>query len=288
MPSFHLFVNPLAGRGRCLESADVVARVLRQAGVPVQVTQSSGVDACRERAAEAVGNGQTVVAVGGDGMVRSVLAPVVEAGAPLGIVPAGRGNDFARQLGLTSDPAVAAHVLLAGYTRSVDVIDAGGEYIAGSVYAGIDSLTSQIVNRGGILPSSLHYPVAAVRALLAGRASYFEVTVDGARLEREAYMVVCANSGYYGSGMHIAPRASVDDGQLDVIIVGAAPKVNLLARMPRLYTGSHLELDIVTMLRGREVRIDSPDKVVAFGDGEPVGAVPVTARVRPEALTVLA
>lgn len=288
MRSFHLFVNPLAGRGRCRDSADAVARVLRQAGVPVQVTYSSGVERCRDLASQAVNDGRTVVAVGGDGMVRSVLAPVVEAGAPLGIVPAGRGNDFARQLGLNSDPALAAHVLLAGYTRSVDVIDAGGQYIAGSVYAGIDSLTSQIVNRGGILPSSLHYPVAAVRALLAGRASHFAVTVDGAHFEREAYMVVCANSGYYGSGMHIAPQASVDDGQLDVIIVDAASKINLLAHMPRLYTGSHLELDIVTMLRGREVRIDSPDGVIAFGDGEPVGALPVSARVRPGALTILA
>src|SRR5699024_11941280 len=99
-----LCVNPLGGRGRCLESADAVTGVLRQAGVPVQVTQSSGVDACRERAAEAVGNGQTVVAVGGDGMVRSVLAPVVDAGAPLGIVPAGRGNGLARRLSLSPGP----------------------------------------------------------------------------------------------------------------------------------------------------------------------------------------
>src|SRR5699024_9299994 len=149
---------------------------------------------CRQLAATAVDDGELVVAVGGDGMVRSVLQPVVDGGAPLGIVPAGRGNDFARQLGLPTDPAVAAHVLLAGYTRTVDVIDVSGEYIAGSVYAGIDSLTTQIANRGGPLPSSVQYPVAGIRALLTGHASRFEVTVDGAHHAMPAFMVVCANS----------------------------------------------------------------------------------------------
>lgn len=262
-------------------------RTLRQAGADVAMTESTGIERCRILASQVVANGDTVVAVGGDGMVRSLLEPVVDSGATMGIIPAGRGNDFARQLAIPADPEVAARVLLKGKTRAVDVIEASGEYLAGSVYAGIDSLTSQIVNRGGPLPSSMQYPVAAIRALLSGHSTTFEVTIDGQHHRVHAFMVVCANSGFYGSGMHIAPHAKVDDGELDVIIVNAASKLGLLRRMPRLYKGTHIELEAVTVLRGREISIASADPVVAYGDGERLSALPVGVRIHPGALTVL-
>ena len=82
----------------------------------------------------------------------------------------------------------------------------------GSVYAGVDSLASAIVDRARRLPRSLQYPYAAVRSVVEFSPTRFTVEVDGQLLEEEAYTVVVANSGYYGAGMHIAPAASVSDG----------------------------------------------------------------------------
>ncbi len=103
----------------------------------------------------------------------------------------------------------------------------------------------------------------------------------------KAYTVVVANSGYYGAGMHVAPGASVTDGLLDVVVVRAASKLRLVRSMPRLYAGTHVDLDEVTVLRGTEVRVSATRPLTAYGDGERLAPLPLVARVRPAALAVL-
>jgi diacylglycerol kinase family enzyme len=203
------------------------------------------------------------------------------------VVPSGRGNDFARMLGLSSDPHGVAHTLLEGEPTAVDVVDTGGGVVLGSVYAGVDSLASEIVDRAGRLPRAVQYPYAAVRAVLQFDPTRFVLDVDGRRVEEEAYTVVVANSGYYGAGMHIAPQASLSDGLLDVVVVRAASKLRLVRSLPRLYDGTHVHLDGVLVLRGRRVSLSSAGPVSAYGDGERLGPLPVTAAVRPAALRVL-
>jgi diacylglycerol kinase (ATP) len=287
MRSFHCLVNPLSGGGAAPAAIVPVARILRDAGAAVEVTYSPGPVACAELAAEASARGDVVVAVGGDGMLSSVASAVVDAGGTLGVVPSGRGNDFARMLGLSADPESVAHVLLEGEPTKVDVVDAGRRVVLGSVYAGVDSLASELVDRAHRLPRMLQYPYAALRSIVEFSPTRFTVEVDGQRLVEEAYTVVIANSGYYGAGMHIAPTASLTDGLLDVVIVKAASKLRLIRSMPRLYDGTHVELDDVVTLQGLEVTVSSAAPVTAYGDGERLAPLPVTARVRPGALTVL-
>lgn len=283
--SFEFLVNPASGGGSAPGAVVPVARALREAGARVQVTYSPGRLACADLASVAVERGDVVVAVGGDGMLASVAGAVVESGGVLGIVPCGRGNDFARQLGIDADRA--ADILLRGAASAVDVIEAGARMVLGSVYAGVDSLASELVNGAHRLPRGVQYPYAAVRALTTSRPSTYLVEVDGRVHEHRAMTVVVANSGYYGNGMHIAPDASVSDGLLDVVVIGSASRLALIRSMPKLYDGSHVGLEEVTMLRGRSVRLSSDGPVTAYGDGEHVGALPVTATVRPGALQVL-
>jgi diacylglycerol kinase (ATP) len=231
------------------------------------------------------------VAAGGDGMLASVAGTVVEAGGTLGIVPCGRGNDFARMLRLAGDDEGVAHCLLEGEPTPVDVISVGGgedvhEVVLGSLYAGVDSLASEIVDRSRRLPAALQYPSAAVRALASYRPRPFTVTVDGVPHRQEAFNVVVANSGYYGSGMHIAPMADVHDGALDVVVLPAGSRWSMIRRLPKVYDGSHIGLAGVTVLRGCEVEV-AADGVVGYGDGERLGPLPLTARVLPGALRVL-
>jgi diacylglycerol kinase (ATP) len=265
-----------------------VARLLRDAGARVEVTYSPGPDRCRAVVEEAVAQGHVVVAVGGDGMVASLAGTIVESGGLLGIIPSGRGNDFARQLGLSADPDEAAATLLKAEPGVVDVIDVAGRVVVGSVYAGVDSRASELVNHAHGLPGSLQYPYATLRALATYKPASYRVEVDGAVHEHRAATVVVANSGYYGKGMHIAPVADPRDGLLDVIVIGAASRWQLVRSLPKLYDGSHLELDEVTVLRGRSVSIAAAERVMAYGDGELLAPLPVTATVRPGALQVVA
>ncbi len=285
--SFRLLVNPLSGGGSAAAAAAPVARLLRDAGARVEVTASTGPVACAELAREVAARGDVVVAVGGDGMLSSVADAVVSAQGILGLVPSGRGNDFARMLGVPSEPEAVARVLLDATPDQVDVVDAGRRVVLGSVYAGVDSLASELVDRSHRLPRSLQYPYAAIRSVLSFSPTRFTVDVDGRVLEEDAYTVVVANSGYYGAGMHIAPDASLTDGLLDVVVVRAASKLKLIRSLPKLYDGTHVDLDDVLVLRGSEVRIRSERPVTAYGDGERLAPLPLTATVRPSALHVL-
>ncbi len=286
--SFAFLVNPASGGGAAPAAVVPVARMLREAGSSVDVTYSPGPAACRELVAQAVARGDVVVAVGGDGMVASLAGAVVEAGGALGIVPSGRGNDFARQLGIGGGPEEVATTLLEAVPRQVDVIDVGGRVVVGSVYAGVDSLASELVDRAHRLPRSVQYPYAAVRSVLEFRPSSYDVVVDGEAHRFDAFTVVVANSGYYGSGMHVAPGAVIDDGLLDVVVIRAASKLRLIRALPRLYDGSHVALEEVVVLRGRSVSVRAADPILAYGDGEQLGPLPVTAEVVPKALAVLA
>ncbi|HZG92012.1 MAG TPA: diacylglycerol kinase family protein [Pseudonocardia sp.] len=287
---FTAVVNPTAGRGAGAQVARQLAAAL-PAGL-IEVEHSRDHAHARELARRACARERTVLAVGGDGLAGCVAGAVVRAGGVLGIVPAGRGNDFARQLGLPTDPAAAARVALAGRTRAVDVLDCAGHVVLGSVYAGVDSAANAIVNARPRVPAPLVYQYGAVRALLTFRPVGFRLSVDGVQWAARGYSVVIANSGFYGAGMHIVPTAEVDDGRLDVLVIGSSTgrvpsRWRLVAAMREVYTGTHLRRPEVEVRRGEVVELAMDRAVPVYADGEPFVEAPLRVSVRAAALRVL-
>ncbi|WP_203338240.1 diacylglycerol/lipid kinase family protein [Nocardioides limicola] len=300
MRSFTFLVNPNSGGGAAPESVVPLTRRLRDAGAEVEVTYSPGPEAVPTLVGRAVGRGDVVVAVGGDGMLSSLAGEVAAAGGTLTIVPAGRGNDFARMLALPTEDEPLARLLLDGEVRPVDLVaatfgDQPTRIVAGSVYAGVDARAAAIVDTAHWLPGKLQYPYAAVRALATYRPHRVRVEVDGEGRDYQAAAVVVANSGYYGKGMHIAPDAVVDDGLLDVVVIEAASRRDLIRRLPKVYDGTHVQFEQVHVLRGRRVVLHTLDGLgmPTGGDGEPLGPVPGVGRpplvveVREAALNVI-
>jgi diacylglycerol kinase (ATP) len=290
MRSFTAVVNPAAGGGPAARLIPV-ARLLREAGAEVSVEHSRSLEHAAELARTAADKGDTVIAAGGDGMVGGLAGALTGTGGVLGILPAGRGNDFARQLALPEEPERLAALLLGAQPRPVDVIEveAGAKrVVAGSVYAGVDALANAYINRLTWLPGALAYYLGPLRAIATWRPVSYRVTVDGQTREERGYTVVAANSGFYGYGLHIAPEAAIDDGLLDVVIIRHAPKHRFFAVMRELPQGKHLHRPEIEILRGREVRVEADREVVVGGDGELLGTLPATLRVLPGALRVLA
>lgn len=300
---FAFLVNPASGGGSAPRVVVPLARLLREAGAPVEVTYTTSAAETPDLVASAVGAGATVVAVGGDGMVSSVAGAVAERDGVLAVVPAGRGNDFARMLEVPHDTAAQARLLLDGATRRIDLLratqaDGASCVVAGSVYAGVDARAAEIVDRSHWLPSRLQYPVAAVRALATYRPVACTVVVDGVRSEYQAATVVVANSRFYGKGMAIAPGAAVDDGLLDVVVIEAASRLDLIRSLPKVYDGGHVALDEVHVLTGRRVEVSGSLRgggaVPVGADGEALGALPaaparpLVVELLPAALRVLA
>jgi YegS/Rv2252/BmrU family lipid kinase len=258
--SFSFLVNPLSGGGAAPGAVVPVARLLRDAGATVEVTYSPGPLATLDLVRAAVDRRDVVVAVGGDGMLSSVAGEVAALGGTLGIVPAGRGNDFARMLGLPDDPAEVARVLLSGTPTAVDLVELGlpdgsTRVVAGSAHAGVDAHAAELVDRAHWLPRRLQYPYAAVRALATFTPASYALVLDGTPLDVRAATVVVANSGCYGSGMRIAPDASVTDGVLDVVVIGAAGRLDLIRSLPKVYDGSHVRLPDVQVHCARHIEI---------------------------------
>jgi diacylglycerol kinase family enzyme len=167
-----LIVNPVAGGGRALRILPAATAELDGLGVSYQVTRSASLQHARELAAAAASAGQVVVAVGGDGMAGALAGAAAAGAATLGIIPAGRGNDLARVLGIPTAPAAAARLLARGCARRIDLIGVSvpGQpecVVAGSVYIGLPSVAGEIANATRWNGGPLTYPVAALRALAA-------------------------------------------------------------------------------------------------------------------------
>lgn len=274
--SFSFLVNRSSGSGTGPGAAIPVAGLLREAGATVEVSYSPGPRATLEAIGHAADRGYVVVSVGGDGMLSSIAGEVSRLGGTLGIIPSGRGNDFARMIGLDPAPEAIARTLLEAEPVATDLIKAtlpGGaaRTVAGSVYAGVDAQTADLVNQIRWLPRRLQYPAAAVTSLARFVPSSFSMVIDGTEHTVTAACVVVANSGYYGSGMRIAPSASIDDGELDVVIIGASGRLDMLRAFPKVYDGSHVGLDQVQALRGKSITVAARPAVALGGDGEPLG-----------------
>ncbi|MEV0456919.1 diacylglycerol/lipid kinase family protein [Catellatospora methionotrophica] len=285
--SFTAVVGPAARRG--LARLMPVAQLLRAGGARVRVEYTGGVGQAREVARRCAADGEIVLAAGGDGTLRCLGAALAGTGGVLGVVPAGRGNDLARQLGLPNRPEDVADLLLHGVPRHVDVLDAGGETVLGSVYAGVDAAANERANRARFTPAGLVYPLAGARALVGWRPTVYRLTVDGRELSTRAYSVVVANSGYYGGGLHVAPGAAVDDGLLDVVVLGEVSKSLFPLILREMRSGTHVRRPQITVLRATKVTVSTDRPVPAYADGDPLttlGTLPI--HVLPAALTLLA
>ncbi|PWR11193.1 diacylglycerol kinase [Micromonospora acroterricola] len=286
MRSFAVILGPTARRG--LSRVMPVAHRLRAAGARMRVEYTQTAEEAHRCATAAVYGGEVVVAAGGDGTIRLLAGAVADTGGLLGVIPAGRGNDFARQLGLPHSPDAVAHLLLHGRPRHLDVLRVAGRTIVGSVYVGVDAVANELANRSR-LPAPLVYPTAGLRALLRWPRTRYTITVDGQAEQRQAFTVVIANCGYYGGGLHVAPEAQPDDGTLDVVVIGHAPKVLFPVALRQMRTGRHVRRGHVSAYRGASVTVGADRPMTVYGDGDPVGRTDeVHVEVRPQALRVIA
>jgi diacylglycerol kinase family enzyme len=299
---FGFLVNPTSGGGSAGEAVVPLARKLREAGADVSVTYTTSVAETAGLVAATVAEDRIVVSVGGDGMLSSVAGAVAEAAGTLAVVPAGRGNDFARMLGVPHDAEAQARLLLEGEPRPVDLLEARlpeqpVRWVAGSVYSGVDARAAAIVDRSHWLPQKAQYPVAALRALATYRPAAVTLDVDGVVTTHLAATVVIANSGYYGKGMRIAPAADLRDGLLDVVVIEAGSRREMVRALPSVYDGSHVDRAEVHVLRGRSVRLSGQylggTPVPVGADGEALGDLPdhgdgvLAVAVRPAAVRIL-
>jgi YegS/Rv2252/BmrU family lipid kinase len=283
-----LVVNPSAGGGRAARALPLVQERLRALGLDVETAATRDLAHARELAAEAARNGRVVAALGGDGLLGCVAGALREIpGAAMGVLPGGRGNDFARMAGIPLDAAQACDVIANGSPRPIDLGAAGERTFIGIASLGFDSDANRIANEAPARLGQLVYVYGALRALVAWKHAAFTVDVDGERVSFSGWTVAAANARGYGGGMLLAPDARLDDGALDVVLVSATSKLQFVRDLPKVFKGTHVDDPCVRILRGAEVRVESDRPFVVYADGDPIGETPITLRAVPDALQVL-
>jgi YegS/Rv2252/BmrU family lipid kinase len=286
---FLLLVNPASAGGRALKALPAVIAELDAHGAEHRTVTTRGLEHAAEESGRAVEAGETVMALGGDGLLRPVAGALMGTDSAVALVPCGRGNDLARVLGVPKDPAQAARLGVRGEERRIDVASVDRTPYLGIASLGIDSDANRIANDARFLRGDAVYFYAGVRALAGWRPANFTVTVDGERHEVRGFSVAVGNSRAYGGGMLAFPHAELDDGKLDVLMIEDYSKLRLFRdHVPGIYKGTHVGEPHHLFARGTVVEVQSDRQFAVYADGDPIGATPATMRVERQALRVIA
>ncbi|WP_082369367.1 diacylglycerol/lipid kinase family protein [Arthrobacter sp. ERGS1:01] len=300
--SIAVAVNPRAAFGGRRSNTtgqvgDMAVERLRAAGHTVTVLRRRNYAELRDAVLAALDSGaQALLVVGGDGMVHLGVNALAGRSIPLGIIPAGTGNDAARGLGLDpKDPAAAVeHFLKAaqGEPRALDLgrIDRDGNgpvWFMCALSAGFDALVNERANGWRWPHGPMRYNLAILRELATLKPLSNSLVVDGVPRQERAVLISVSNGPSIGGGMKITPDARTDDGLLDLFIVAPVSRLTFLRIYPLVYSGRHTGHPVVSIERVTSVDMDSAG-LVAYADGERIGSLPATVRVDPGALRVWA
>jgi diacylglycerol kinase (ATP) len=289
--SVTVLANPSAGEGKAGRLIGRVHAILDEVGVDHEIQVSRSAEEMEALARAAGEHGGTVAVLGGDGSVNLVVNGLFGTGASLAVLPAGTGDDFAKAIGIGKLDA-ATRLLADPKTVDIDLIKvtAGVEErryinVAGT---GFDSAVEEVAAgmRRRLGPRG-HYALATVKTLSRFVPAMFHIELDGASLDVDAMLVVIGNSFAYGGGMKVLPQASIVDGELDVCVVSAMSKGAFLRAFPKVYIGKHATHPKVTMLKGRDLKIEANRRMTVFADGERVGSLPAVFKVLPKSISVV-
>ncbi|MBI4831133.1 MAG: diacylglycerol kinase family lipid kinase [Candidatus Lindowbacteria bacterium] len=297
-------VNPASANGSTKRAWGRIEQILRKDFDPVDVSFTAGANHATELARKALRNGaEMVVAVGGDGTINEVVngffdsGALINPGAVLGVISRGTGSDFIKTLGIPKQIEAACQTLVGRAAHKCDVgkftcLDRDGRtierYFINIADFGIGGETVERVNRttkafGGF--ASFLY--GALSTLVAYKGKRVKVKVDDVyESEKLVNNVVVANGQFFGGGMWIAPRARVDDGLFDILVIEHMSLLESLNSIPKLYKGSHIENPKVKYLKGKTVIADSADVVLLDVEGEQVGRLPARFDIIPAAINV--
>lgn len=280
----HLFFNPAAAAGRSALRLGVALASLRGLGVEVELRRPDSAEAARAEMAELAGQSDRVIVVGGDGMVHQAANALAGSSTALGIISAGTGNDTVRSLGLPEDVEEACAAAIAE-PRAIDVIESAAGVGVTVATAGFSVDVNERADAMNRIKGGIKYTLASLIELPKLGSHPLTMTLDGVEHQIEANLIAVANTQYFGGGMKIAPGAELDNGLLDVVVIGPASRAVFTAVLPMVFSGRHIKSKHVQVHQAQVIEFSGSNLPVRV-DGEPYGQLPASFTVRPKALLV--
>ncbi|OBI78086.1 diacylglycerol kinase [Mycobacterium sp. E740] len=288
-----MLTNPASGHGSAPHAAERAVAQFHRRGVDVVAIAGTDAEHARKLVEGALERGMdALVVAGGDGIISLALQVLAQTDIPLGIIPAGTGNDHAREFDIpTRDPEAAADVVVDGAAGTIDLgrircSDGTQKWFGTVMAAGFDSLVTDRTNRMRWPHGRMRYNLAMVAEMSKLRLLPFRLSFDGQEMTTELTLAAFGNTRSYGGGMRICPNADPTDGLLDVTMVASASRTKLIRLFPTVFKGTHVHLDEVRTARAKTITVDSPG-INAYADGEYMCPLPVEVSAVPGALKIL-
>ena len=299
-----VIVNPAAGGGSIRRQWPQIHDQLIDLGLSFEYEFTKSPGHATDIAKREADTGCTyLIAVGGDGTINEVANGILSAANPkstvLGIVCAGTACSIARSLGITQDTTGACSILVGQGRISIDVgiveCQNKGSKIKrffineASVGFGAEvmDITKELPNRFGHYLNVMMRTAAAYGNLITHRNKWVTLRTNGEVEKIPACYVVVANGQYFADGMKVAPHARLDDGLLDLMVIGDVSKAELLKIVPLAYSGGHIDHPKIRNKKASVITLESNEQLLVEADGEIFGECPATFSVMPSALTVV-
>ena len=288
---FVLIANPISGKGKAAAVAEQALQRLTVEGYMGRLELTTQAGDANRIAQEAIENGSHwVIACGGDGTIHEIVNAIAEKPAVvLGVLPCGKGNDFAEALKIPTKPAEAIEVLLQGVTRKVDLGKIGDHYFDTIVTCGYDAEVSRRVTEEGTpFSGTAAYVYTAITTLFSYRSPVVRLQGDFGSYNGEILLTATGVTSSYGGGMKIVPEAIIDDGLFDVCIIEPVPHRTVLRLLFTLFWGGHARHPAVQMHRTKSLTIEADPPILLYADGERICYTPATVEIIERGLTVIA
>lgn len=280
-----LIVNPRARRGTGSIAAAV--GVLEARGVDVTEVKVGEDDSMADLIRRRRDDCDFVIVGGGDGTLNAAAPGLVDTGLPLGVLPLGTANDFARTVGIPDDPVKAAELIAAGAIRPVDLGEVNGHLFFNVASIGFSAeLASDLTEHAKKRWGKLGYAIVAARILVRSRLFTAHLDHDGTTEKIRTLQISVGNGRHYGGGMTVEETATADDGKLDFYSLEVDHWWRLLALLPSLRKGTHGRWDDVRAFQTTEVTIRTSRPRPVNTDGELSTFTPARFRIRPKAISV--
>ncbi|MFM9151945.1 MAG: diacylglycerol/lipid kinase family protein [Candidatus Planktophila sp.] len=280
-----LAINPTSGNGKARQRAKQAEILLSRSGIESLLIEGSSLEDFRAQLLQALQDSKVtgVIACGGDGFIHEIIQHVVPRALAFGVIPCGTGNDFARSLGVYSLSFEEQINLIATQEpKNLDLGKVGQRWFAAILSTGFDALVNERANQMRWPKGKLKYNLAMIEKLIFLRPHRYRISMDQLIVDVDATLITIANGSSYGGGMKVCPQAALDDARFDVMILNKVSRFELLRVFPKVYFGRHVGHPAVTFYRCESIEIQGAGS--SYADGEPISALPLSARCVPGAL----
>ena len=290
---YHFIVNKVSGNGKGLTIWRNVEKILAVKQLNYRVYFTSYPSHATEISKE-IKNGVTIV-IGGDGTIHEVINGLIRSNIPMGIIPAGSGNDFARALNIPTNAEEAFEWILTGNERTVDIGRIGDKSCATVIGIGFDGKVAQTVNTSKskmwtkfLRLGRVSYILSVFKVLFGYKPADITIKIDDKTEEMtDVWLVAVANFPYYAGGMAICPNAKGNNGYFELCVVHGMSKFQFVRAFPGVFKGKHVSHPSIKMLTGKQIEISSSKAMIVQGDGEIIGQTPIKINIEESALRVI-